>query len=248
MRKTHALVRMKRLLGRTLAPCTLSGRTAHPPGWKSTRGRIFPVAARISGTYGWSQSVRVCGGIISRDYCGPPIGGPGFSRDHTPTGELLSESQLPKGITILKTFGKYLWPKGESGVKIRVGIALGLLVGSKVLNVQVPYLFKNVIDTLSPTPELLPVLPLAAILGCTLTTSPPAFINSLLKTELHEQERLFSQNYATLYLLQLPKKQSVKSLETLSYTCSLLISNSILVGRPVDSLAPSIAELVASTL
>ncbi|KAK9247220.1 P-loop containing nucleoside triphosphate hydrolase protein [Lipomyces tetrasporus] len=50
---------------------------------------------------------------------------------------------------ILKEMIKYIWPKGQIGVKTRVVIALGLLVGSKVLNVQVPFFFKNIIDSMN---------------------------------------------------------------------------------------------------
>ncbi|KAK9362234.1 ABC transporter-like protein [Lipomyces starkeyi] len=50
---------------------------------------------------------------------------------------------------IMKEMIKYIWPKGQIGVKTRVVIALGLLVGSKVLNVQVPFFFKNIVDSMN---------------------------------------------------------------------------------------------------
>jgi ABC transporter ATM len=52
---------------------------------------------------------------------------------------------------IIKEMSKYLWPKGPGGVntKVRVGIALGLLVGAKVLNVQVPFYFKSIVDAMN---------------------------------------------------------------------------------------------------
>ncbi|CAO3599022.1 unnamed protein product [Absidia cylindrospora] len=46
---------------------------------------------------------------------------------------------------------KYIWPKNDAGVKARVVIALSLLVGGKLLNVQVPFYFKNVVDSLNAT-------------------------------------------------------------------------------------------------
>ncbi|CAO3619242.1 unnamed protein product [Mucor fragilis] len=52
---------------------------------------------------------------------------------------------------IIKQLMKYIWPKNDIGVKTRVVIALSLLVGGKLLNVQVPFFFKNVIDSLNVT-------------------------------------------------------------------------------------------------
>ncbi|CEP64023.1 ATP-binding cassette Fe/S cluster precursor transporter ATM1 LALA0_S10e00474g [Lachancea lanzarotensis] len=52
-------------------------------------------------------------------------------------------------LKILKDLFKYIWPSGEKKVRIRVLIALGLLVGSKLLNVQVPFFFKNIVDSMN---------------------------------------------------------------------------------------------------
>jgi ATP-binding cassette, subfamily B (MDR/TAP), member 7 len=50
---------------------------------------------------------------------------------------------------MLREFGAYLWPKGQYGTKLRVVSAIALLAGSKLLNVQVPFLFKEVVDALN---------------------------------------------------------------------------------------------------
>ena len=50
---------------------------------------------------------------------------------------------------ILKSLIKYIWPKTSVGVKIRVVTALLLLVGAKLLNVQVPFIFKGIIDDMN---------------------------------------------------------------------------------------------------
>ncbi|MCJ1376034.1 Iron-sulfur clusters transporter atm1, mitochondrial [Loxospora ochrophaea] len=50
---------------------------------------------------------------------------------------------------IIKEMAKYLWPKDDIGTKVRVGTALALLVGSKVLNVQVPFYFKSIVDSMN---------------------------------------------------------------------------------------------------
>jgi ATP-binding cassette, subfamily B (MDR/TAP), member 7 len=50
---------------------------------------------------------------------------------------------------ILKEMSRYLWPKGEFGTKMRVSSALALLVGAKVLNVEVPFYFKRIVDSMN---------------------------------------------------------------------------------------------------
>ena len=68
---------------------------------------------------------------------------------------LLSESaasnqeQRKADLAIMKEMVQYLWPKGDFGTKLRVGSALGLLIGAKILNVQVPFYFKNIVDSMN---------------------------------------------------------------------------------------------------
>jgi ATP-binding cassette subfamily B (MDR/TAP) protein 7 len=50
---------------------------------------------------------------------------------------------------IMKEMSKYLWPKDNLGTRARVGLSVGLLVGAKVLNVQVPFYFKNIVDSMN---------------------------------------------------------------------------------------------------
>ncbi|ERN04280.1 hypothetical protein AMTR_s00077p00170260 [Amborella trichopoda] len=50
---------------------------------------------------------------------------------------------------ILRTLAKYLWLEDNLEFRARVIMALGLLVGAKVLNVQVPFLFKLAVDWLT---------------------------------------------------------------------------------------------------
>ncbi|KAI3991272.1 hypothetical protein MKX01_034591 [Papaver californicum] len=59
------------------------------------------------------------------------------------------ENEQAADMRILKTLAKYLWLKDNYEFKLRVVLALGLLIGSKVLNVQVPFLFKLSVDWLS---------------------------------------------------------------------------------------------------
>ncbi|KAA6411367.1 MAG: iron-sulfur clusters transporter mitochondrial [Lasallia pustulata] len=50
---------------------------------------------------------------------------------------------------IMKEMSRYLWPKDDLGTKVRVGTAFALLIGSKVLNVQVPFYFKSIVDSMN---------------------------------------------------------------------------------------------------
>ena len=55
---------------------------------------------------------------------------------------------------IIKRLFQFVWPKNNSKVKMRVCIAMALLFASKVLNVCVPYVFKEIIDFLNKNTKL----------------------------------------------------------------------------------------------
>lgn len=65
--------------------------------------------------------------------------------------ESSAEKKLPSisELRILKDLFKYIWPSGNNKVRIRVIIALSLLIGAKLLNVQVPFFFKQTIDSMN---------------------------------------------------------------------------------------------------
>ncbi|KAL0104628.1 hypothetical protein PUN28_017398 [Cardiocondyla obscurior] len=50
---------------------------------------------------------------------------------------------------MLKAMLKYIWPEDDPDIRKRVKIAVGLLIGAKVLNVCVPFIFKYAIDILN---------------------------------------------------------------------------------------------------
>lgn len=50
---------------------------------------------------------------------------------------------------IIKDMARYLWPKDDFGTRFRVGLSVVLLVGAKVLNVQVPFYFKSIVDSMN---------------------------------------------------------------------------------------------------
>lgn len=53
------------------------------------------------------------------------------------------------GRDILKQMVKYIWPKDQANIRRRVVISLALLVTGKVISIQAPLLFKNVVDFLN---------------------------------------------------------------------------------------------------
>ena len=50
---------------------------------------------------------------------------------------------------IFYKFYNFIWPKDNVAIKMRVIVALGLLIGAKLLNVAVPFIFKEIIDKLN---------------------------------------------------------------------------------------------------
>lgn len=63
--------------------------------------------------------------------------------------KLSNKAQRKADWAIIKEMSHYLWPKDDLGVKIRVSTAFALLVGGKILNVQIPFYFKNIIDSMN---------------------------------------------------------------------------------------------------
>ena len=92
---------------------------------------------------------------------------------------------------IFQKLGYHLWPSREhpnsNAIKSRVVISLGLLFGSKLVNIQVPFLFKDLIDNLSvgsvaasSVGEVLLVGgPLALVVGYGISRSIAAGFNEL---------------------------------------------------------------------
>ncbi|PYH46870.1 ATP-binding cassette Fe/S cluster precursor transporter ATM1 [Aspergillus saccharolyticus JOP 1030-1] len=60
-----------------------------------------------------------------------------------------SKEQRKADWAIMKEMAKYLWPKDDWGTKLRVGSALSLLIGAKILNVEVPFYFKSIVDSMN---------------------------------------------------------------------------------------------------
>ncbi|KAH8727796.1 iron-sulfur clusters transporter-like protein atm1 [Phaeosphaeriaceae sp. PMI808] len=62
---------------------------------------------------------------------------------------LSNQAQRKADWAIMKEMTKYLWPKDSMGTRLRVGLSVGLLVGAKLLNVQVPFYFKSIVDSMN---------------------------------------------------------------------------------------------------
>ncbi|GFO42147.1 Iron-sulfur clusters transporter atm1, mitochondrial [Plakobranchus ocellatus] len=82
---------------------------------------------------------------------------------HPGTSDLLTADVgigKPKDITskeMIKSMFSYIWPKNNISFRIRVVVALGLLVAAKALNVTVPLIFKYGVDYLNDHTKLLNV-------------------------------------------------------------------------------------------
>jgi ATP-binding cassette, subfamily B (MDR/TAP), member 7 len=109
----------------------------------------------------------------------------GFGYSSQSQGRLVEKPVVPGGVapvstdhsemsdwSTVKEMITYVKPQGDGDVKRRMAAALGLLLGSKVLNVQVPFMFKHVVDALSVDPSGLT----PAAVGTVLTMTPPMLI------------------------------------------------------------------------
>ena len=102
-------------------------------------------------------STRICSFLPSRDH-GGHIGGSAGGVDRI-KGEDLKDAKVVNGKDMIRSLTAYIWPKGDSkdeiDVRRRVVGCLGLMVGSKVINTSVPFIFSNAVDSLGGSPETL---------------------------------------------------------------------------------------------
>ncbi|KAK6074570.1 iron-sulfur cluster transporter ATM1 [Seiridium cupressi] len=71
------------------------------------------------------------------------------SKDPLAQVDKSAQEQRKADWAIMKEMAHYLWPKDSLDTKLRVGLAVVLLVGAKVLNVQVPFYFKSIVDSMN---------------------------------------------------------------------------------------------------
>jgi ATP-binding cassette subfamily B (MDR/TAP) protein 7 len=74
-----------------------------------------------------------------------PVNGDPLLAEHVVT----KKEQRTADWAIIKEMSRYLWPKDNLGTRMRVGISVGLLVGAKLLNVQIPFYFKSIVDSMN---------------------------------------------------------------------------------------------------
>lgn len=69
--------------------------------------------------------------------------------------------------TTIKTLLPYLWPAGETGLRVRVVVAMALLVAAKATNVSVPIFYKQAVDILTAdgNVDAMITVPVALIVG-----------------------------------------------------------------------------------
>jgi len=68
-----------------------------------------------------------------------------------PTEPSSPSGDAPRGeLATLRSLAPYLWPKGETGLRVRVVVALLLLVAAKIANVTVPLAYARAVDALTP--------------------------------------------------------------------------------------------------
>ncbi|KAJ9144685.1 Iron-sulfur clusters transporter ATM1 [Pleurostoma richardsiae] len=82
----------------------------------------------------------------------PPPKRPAAGGDPLATIDKSAQEQRKADWAIIKEMSQYLWPKDSPGTKFRVGLAVSLLIGAKVLNVQVPFYFKSIVDAMNIDP------------------------------------------------------------------------------------------------
>ena len=69
------------------------------------------------------------------------------------------------GSGAIRSLLPYLWPAGATGLKVRVVVAIALLVAAKAVNVVVPVFYKWAVDALSGEAGAMVVLPVGVIVG-----------------------------------------------------------------------------------
>ncbi|XP_008793410.1 ABC transporter B family member 25, mitochondrial [Phoenix dactylifera] len=108
-----------------------------------------PIGNRLLRDFGYLQRSRALFSTSASEIeATKRLGGAGNKIQNDVTKKESADEQIAD-MTILRTLAKYLWLKDNIEFRFRVLMALGLLVGAKVINVQVPFFFKLAVDWLS---------------------------------------------------------------------------------------------------
>jgi ABC-type transport system involved in Fe-S cluster assembly fused permease/ATPase subunit len=79
--------------------------------------------------------------------------------------ETANRSSTASDIKAIRTVLPYLWPEGETGLRVRVVIAMLFLVAAKGANVVVPLFYKGAVDALSGPTDAIIAVPVALLVG-----------------------------------------------------------------------------------
>jgi len=82
-----------------------------------------------------------------------------------PANDRVPEMGASRTWAVIAIMGRHLWPKGEIGLRIRVAVAMVLLILAKVTNVYVPILYKHAVDALGEPAAQAITVPIALILA-----------------------------------------------------------------------------------
>jgi ABC-type transport system involved in Fe-S cluster assembly fused permease/ATPase subunit len=69
---------------------------------------------------------------------------------HLPPGPPPAKTRLKDEFRALKGLAPYLWPRGSRALRIRVVLALLLMIAGKLVSIAVPFLYKHAVDALAP--------------------------------------------------------------------------------------------------
>jgi ATP-binding cassette, subfamily B, heavy metal transporter len=82
-----------------------------------------------------------------------------------PANDRVPKLSLDRTWAVLGVLARHLWPKGETGLRTRVVIALGMLILAKLINVYVPILYKQTVDALGTAAAQAVAVPVVLILA-----------------------------------------------------------------------------------
>jgi ATP-binding cassette, subfamily B, heavy metal transporter len=75
------------------------------------------------------------------------------------------DERLGQGLRALKGLGPYLWPRDSLELRARVVLALALLIAGKLVNIAIPFLYKDAVDALTVKSPGAIAVPIAVILA-----------------------------------------------------------------------------------
>eukprot|EP00092_Neocalanus_flemingeri_P015827 GFUD01017132.1.p1 GENE.GFUD01017132.1~~GFUD01017132.1.p1 ORF type:complete len:689 (-),score=210.70 GFUD01017132.1:492-2558(-) len=102
--------------------------------------------------------------------CSMGVAGSGGGDDRLKKEEMKGVVKEVTGKDMIKSMASYIWPNNDKEVKTRVVAAMALLVGSKVINTSVPFIFSHAVDSLNTANQLSLVTPEAAVATLITTT------------------------------------------------------------------------------